>query len=87
MNEATRKILSEKKLGEKHPKYMGQFITPWGQFPSANQAAAEISKLEEVKKYIKGSAKKLTAKQVIERCTSWEWKERGYSFIAKEDIL
>lgn len=37
--EETKERMSLAKKGENHPKFTGFFITPWGQFPSAYEAA------------------------------------------------
>lgn len=65
---ATCKKMSNKKLGKKHPKYIGQFITPWGEYASANQA---------------GNANSVQPKTVMNRCKSSRWKPLGYDFIPK----
>lgn len=37
--DSTRKLMSDKKMGENHPKFKGWYITPKGRFPSIIDAA------------------------------------------------
>ena len=41
-SEATKKKQSAAKIGEKHPKFKGYYVTPYGKFASANLAQKEI---------------------------------------------
>lgn len=38
-NEEAKRKMSLAKTGENHPQFKGYFVTPWGKFTSANQAA------------------------------------------------
>ncbi len=65
VSQEVRNKMSKGKLGKLHPKFTGYYHTPFGEFESANQA---------------GIAGGISAKQIIQRCKSWTWKERGYTF-------
>lgn len=63
--EATRAKQAEAKLGEKHPKFKGWYITPTGRYPSA-RAGAE--------------ANGTYPKQVDRWCKGGKMKARGWDF-------
>ena len=61
----TKQRMSEKKIGEKHPRFEGYYITPFGSFSSA--AAA-------------GKATGIPSRTIDRRCKSNKKTIEGYSF-------
>lgn len=68
VTEETRKKQSEAKKGERHPKFTGYYITPFGTFASSRAAADEGRKL----------GMRINNKTIIRLCKSDLYS--GYSF-------